>query len=483
MKKLLLCCVLVWCVGCGGDSDVEIVESVAPPPSEPVVEATVAVEPPPAEPPAPLPPPDQDSDGIPDSSDNCRDVSNPDQSNLDAQYAAIGAVAPTGNAVLADALGDLCDDDRDGDGLHVTYIDATDGNDSAPGTFQEPVRSIAAAIALATQYDDEIHLSAGTYHADDVVWSNGLVLRGGYASGFIARAVKNDDPVFAAVITAGAQGNAITLDQVHDITFDGFHFESTTSDTISSTLIALTSSGVTLTDCVLTLNPQARFAAGIEAEGTSVVRVERSLIQQTEGVLWGVGVTMIDGSAHLVNNVIALHGPQHTSGIELYGGAGVLIHNTIRTGTAESSEASSAFGVSVANATYVIANNVLATEASTDQVPLLCAGTTTGDTQFTANLLAVAGGQGPQPLAVDCAGDYYFSTSLLEPSVPFGGTTLDAVMPYDGETLDPILTPLQTLVGPLGADSADPSLDLFYNVHDDFVATPREEPTNVGAFE
>lgn len=482
MKKLLLCCALVWCAGCGGDAEVEVVESAAPPPSEPVVEATVAVEPPPAEPP-PLPPPDQDSDGVPDSGDNCRDVSNPDQSNLDAQYAAVGAVAPTGNAVLADSLGDLCDDDRDGDGLHVTYIDATDGNDSAPGTFREPVRSIAAAIALATQYDDEIQLAAGTYHADDVVWSNGLVLRGGYAAGFIARAVKNDDPVFATVIAAGTQGTAITLDQIHDITFDGLHVESTTSDAISSTLITLTNSGATLTDCVLTLNPQARFAAGIVAEGTSVVRVERSLIRQAEGVLWGVGVTMIDGSAHLVNNVIVLHGPQHTSGVELYGGAGVLIHNTIRTGTAESSEASSAFGVSVANATYVIANNVLATEASTDQVPLLCVGTTTGDTQFTANLLAVAGGQGPQPLAVDCAGDYYFPTSLLEPSVPFGGTTLDAVMPYDGETLSAVLTPLQTLTSPLGSNSANHEIDLFYNVGVDYFGLPREETTDVGAFE
>lgn len=483
MKKLLVCFLLCWSVGCGGDSEVEIVESVVPPPSEPVVEAAVAVVAPPVEPSAPLPPPDQDSDGVPDDGDNCRDVSNPDQSNLDAQYAAVGAVAPTGKAVSADSLGDLCDDDRDGDGLHVTYIDAAVGDDSALGTFREPVRSIAAAISLATQYDDEIHLAAGTYQTGDVVWSNGLVLRGGYAAGFIARAVKNDDPVFETVITAGTQGNAIALDQVHDITFDGLHFESTTSDITSSTLITLVNSGATLTDCVLTLNPQARFAAGIVAEGTSVVRVERSMIRQTEGVLWGVGITMVGGSAHLVNNVIALHGPQHTSGIELYGGAGVLIHNTIRTGSAESSEASSAFGVSVANATYVIANNVLATEASTDQIPLLCAGTTTGDTQFTANLLAVAGGQGPQPLAVDCAGDYYFATSLLEPSVPFGSTTLDAVMPYDGETLAAVLTPLQTLVGPLGADSADPSLDLFYNVDEDFFATPREEPTNVGAFE
>jgi PKD repeat protein len=48
----------------------------------------------------PAPPVDLDGDGIPDPSDNCRDVANPDQSDLDA-----------------DRIGDACDADLDGDGV------------------------------------------------------------------------------------------------------------------------------------------------------------------------------------------------------------------------------------------------------------------------------------------------------------------------------------------------------------------------------
>lgn len=45
-------------------------------------------------------PPDTDTDGIPDSSDNCPSVANPGQADLDG-----------------DTIGDACDDDTDGDGV------------------------------------------------------------------------------------------------------------------------------------------------------------------------------------------------------------------------------------------------------------------------------------------------------------------------------------------------------------------------------
>jgi len=54
---------------------------------------------------------DTDSDGIPDESDNCPDIYNPNQSNLDG-----------------DSLGDLCDDDIDNDG----YLN---DNDNCPYTY------------------------------------------------------------------------------------------------------------------------------------------------------------------------------------------------------------------------------------------------------------------------------------------------------------------------------------------------------------
>ena len=52
---------------------------------------------------------DTDSDGIPDTTDNCPTVANPSQVNADAANTAA-------NRPGADAFGDACDGDIDGDG-------------------------------------------------------------------------------------------------------------------------------------------------------------------------------------------------------------------------------------------------------------------------------------------------------------------------------------------------------------------------------
>lgn len=481
-KRCLLCGLVCWGIGCGGEEDVEVVVEPTPEVSEPTVEASLTPAAPEPVPIAPLPPPDQDGDGIPDAEDNCPTVGNPDQANHDTTYATAGQVAPTGNAVLADTLGDTCDSDRDGDGLRVTYVDANTGSDSGLGTFVEPVRTIARALAIAAFYQDEIWLAAGSYRLDDVSWSNGVILRGGYTTGFVARAVKNDAPAFATIITGGESATTLALDQVHDVEFDGLYFTQTAASVGESTIITLTDSGVTLTDCVIELNSQATLATGLQAAGATVVRLERSWIRQTAGKVWGAGAIVSGGSAYLVNTVITLQGAQHASGLELYGGSGVIIHNTIRVGTPDSTEASSATAVSLADAAYELTNNVFAGEASVDQTPLLCVGKQLATAQFLTNLLATAGGQGPQPLAVDCAGDYYFSPTLLQSSVPFAGTTLEQTLPYDGVSLATILQ-TYTLVGPLGLDSANADRSFFYQVLDDFDGTPRKEQPDVGAVE
>lgn len=58
------------------------------------------VEPPPPPPPAPpkvVPPPDKDKDGVPDFQDNCPDVANPDQRDIDRN--GVGALCQAGDEV------------------------------------------------------------------------------------------------------------------------------------------------------------------------------------------------------------------------------------------------------------------------------------------------------------------------------------------------------------------------------------------------
>jgi hypothetical protein len=66
---------------------------------------------------------DTDGDGVPDVIDNCRFVFNPDQLNTDAANTAL-------NRPGADALGDACDDDIDGDG-YTNAQEAALGKDAA----------------------------------------------------------------------------------------------------------------------------------------------------------------------------------------------------------------------------------------------------------------------------------------------------------------------------------------------------------------
>lgn len=108
MYRHLLMTLIIACtaIACGGGDPAsapttDASPTVAVPIAAPSLPITTAV-PPVVAPPAP--PPDADGDGIPDATDNCPTVSNPDQHNRNAATEPVVA-------------GDACDADDDGDGV------------------------------------------------------------------------------------------------------------------------------------------------------------------------------------------------------------------------------------------------------------------------------------------------------------------------------------------------------------------------------
>jgi hypothetical protein len=81
---------------------------------------------------APLP--DADGDGVPDSVDNCPNVANPDQADLDG-----------------DGAGNACDTDDDGDGVSDAIENAApNGGDGNGDTFADSLQTGVASLPAAT---------------------------------------------------------------------------------------------------------------------------------------------------------------------------------------------------------------------------------------------------------------------------------------------------------------------------------------------
>jgi hypothetical protein len=103
----------------------------------------------------PIPPSDEDGDGIIDSEDNCPNISNAGQENFDG-----------------DSLGDICDPDDDNDGYsdldeQANGTSATDGGETPPDNDNDFVSNLNDPDDDNDGVSDEDELAAGTDPFDD----------------------------------------------------------------------------------------------------------------------------------------------------------------------------------------------------------------------------------------------------------------------------------------------------------------------------
>jgi len=122
---------------------------------------------------------DTDNDTIGDNSDNCLEVPNPDQNNTDEEL----SLAKLGYEVDADGLGNACDNDIDGNGLPVVFVNGEVEDDEGLGTFNDPIKSLKRGILVAYERGEDVYVAAGSYNLAEVVFLNGVNLYGGFYGG------------------------------------------------------------------------------------------------------------------------------------------------------------------------------------------------------------------------------------------------------------------------------------------------------------
>jgi hypothetical protein len=404
---------------------------------------------------------DADDDGVGDNRDNCPDTHNPDQHNSDFELAHAGETTPEGTPIDPDGLGDRCDADRDGDGLLVTYVDGQGGSDRGRGTFADPLRTLTAGIAMAQDYDDTMYLAAGSYNIADIQWIDGLELFGGFAQGFALRSAQDPDPRFATVLTTRGPSVTLDLQDTHNITFDGMVFRNRAVEDRAVT-IRLHRSSATFHDSIIEAAPGIHQATLVQAFDGSALTIARSLFLAEAETEQATGLNIDQSRIEMINSRVVL-APRHAAiGLLLRQSTGIVLHNTIEVGSVEAPSAS-ALGVVLRYGELLLANNRFETRGATDQIPLQCEGIAWGAHRISHNYLSVLGGQGPQPLLIDCQGQYYFAPALIEDEITIDGLGMD-----------------HFIFASIHA-RADTALAELHGITDDYTGTPREAPYDLGA--
>lgn len=427
----------------------------------------------------PAPPPDRDGDGIIDAEDNCPDIVNAAQANSDQRFAEEGYLTPQGSLAAADVVGDLCDDDRDGDGVRVTYLDREHGDDAWLGTYAEPVRTMARALIVAAQYGDEIHVAVGVYDVSGLVWPGGIVVRGAYVAGFGDRVPHRLSTMLTdATVLRSSDGATLRLEAAALSLFERVTITTATALGVA-TLVVVDGGTLHLREVTLLGDVSLTHLRGIAVTPGGVLTLERSAVL-LEGPLLEQcqGLAIDQAVARIVNNVVSCQGALHSRGVSLRGGQPVLVHNTMRIG---GTETASALEVSATDA--VVGNNLLLTEGASDQMPLLCVDADSPKMSWHRNVVVASGGQGPQPSAIDCDGSFLFPAAMVD-GASFGATELEEPMASITSDLDLVLDPDSYLLDASTIpESADAALSEQFDVSNDYFGAIRDAPFTLGAIQ
>lgn len=276
---------------------------------------------------------DTDGDGVGDHKDNCSDVFNPDQVNTDQILKKAGTIVTGQQQVKEDGLGDACDDDPDGDGRNVVYLDSNMGSDSATGYFKSPVKTIARALLLAHAQKSSVWLASGDYGVGNVIWLKGAQLFGGYDADFnpATRDFSGSSKSATRFLAPGKSSVLLLQNLSTDTRFDGIHVIADSMASVSSAAVVIDNSVVTISNCIIAGSPQSNNDTAVQVQNNGFATVDGSSLK-AGGHASGVestGVWVKQSTLNMVKSIIAAGNAPHATAARLESATTTIDQSTL----------------------------------------------------------------------------------------------------------------------------------------------------------
>ena len=433
---------------------------------------------------------DADKDGVGDNGDNCKNISNTGQKNIDLEYFDAGIKTPAGGDVEADTLGDACDSDIDGDGLHITYVYG-EGDDANIGTFASPVKSLQVAINLAKARGDDIYAAVGTYDLKSVIFADGVDIYGGYSANFAEKnfqtiLTRSDSPVtlfikdFSGTFTLN--GFSITNsgqdDGVGDVLPDSDDYG------CSQATVYIVNSHVTLSNNIISTSGASLKPCGVLLDTDAEVTLAANRIEadSLENASSSTGVVVFEALATLANNIIMAGTGKHSVGVRMTDVATVLVNNTIDASSGALNPKSSS-GIIFDGGSPKLINNLIFTSGGPDQYVLRCSGSDPIDAEFKNNLLTTFPQEGTNTILADCEGNFNLVTDFVtSPVFTLKGAVVSGNIAYSG-ALGGLVDASYNLAGSVGVDAGLDTASFGFSADYNGKARPQGAGYDIGAIE
>ncbi len=292
----------------------------------------------------------------------------------------------------------------------------------------------------------------------------------------------NPDLNQQTILTVDQEGRVVDLLGIDILSLQGVTIKAANVSSTDDQVINVEEAKLILKDCELLANLTASTNTGIRVGNAGELVMERTRLQMhsTGSTRKRTALLLEGGNSRLANDIILVDGADYLIGLDHRSGSVLLSHLSMLVGSDNAIEAA---GVSLRDGAANIVNSLILTAGAQDQAPLECRGESMIGVRVVNNLLSSFGGQDPQPLLVDCRGNYFMPSDLRNVNLTISdGEVRDTIISSASVISEVVDLNTWQLIGPDGVDAADLSADQAEGVIDDFASTLRPPLNDIGAF-